>query len=196
MFLYGHLKNVYRPNFGLYIVKAHPYSVKAFKNAWRTYQKSDNESRSDVAVDQNHIVNSMKWARWRWNYNFSYFHLGYMLDTYPRPIIPLKAVLLDKMSLYSENGLRNELGGAVAQAEIKDAVAVHATCHEGASKLLGLKSSNSFWNYEYYDPARKTITKPLMFTSRITLRRELFTLAYIAVKTKRLLIVPNVLVGK
>lgn len=184
-----------RPNFGLFIVKSHPYSVKAFKNAWKTYQKADNDSKKDVAIDQNNIVNSLKWARWRWTYNFSYFHLGFMLDTYPRPVIPLKTVLLDKMKLYSDNGLRNELGGEVAVQELKNAVAVHATCHEGSTKLLGLKASNSFWNYEYYNPKVKTITKPLMFTSRRSLKAELHALAYLAVKTKRMLIVPNVLIG-
>ena len=60
-------------------------------------------------------------------------------------------------------------------------VVVHATCYERATKLLGLKvgcllelsvlcnilnhvsvftqAANAYWNFEYYDPRRPTITK-------------------------------------
>jgi hypothetical protein len=146
-------------------------------------------------LDQNAMVGALKWARWRWGYNFSYFDLGFHLDTQPRPIIPLKCLLLDKIDMVRHNGIRWELGGEVAASELGDAVAVHATCHERQTKLLGLKASNSFWNAAYFDPDRRTITKPIMFLSLRALRQELYTLAYLAIKTNRTLIIPNVLIG-
>ena len=148
-----------RPNFGLFLIKAHPHSSKVFSQAWRNYLKIDENQRkikeeakrtgvkpnknrivdkTHVAVDQNTIVGALKWARWRFDYNFSYFYLGFMLDIYPRPIIPLRVVLLDKMPLVNRNSsnvianrdgsgravyvvnsnrvFRGELGGALANA--------------------------------------------------------------------------------
>jgi hypothetical protein len=60
-----------RPNFGLLIVKAHILSVKVFERAWNIYQKAPESKKRMVATDQNTIAVSMKWARWRWTYNFS-----------------------------------------------------------------------------------------------------------------------------
>ena len=74
-------------------------------------------------------------------------------------------------------------------------MAVHATCHEGGTKLLGLKAANAFWNNRYYTTTRRTITKPLIFLSKRQLTREILALYYIAMKTNRSLIIPNVLVG-
>ena len=190
-----------RPNFGLFLVKAHPYSVKAFARAWRDYQKAPQRKLNLVATDQNAIVNAMKWARWRWDYNFSYFHLGFMLDTYPRPIYKnLQVFLLDKVALgkldHDPNGIRFELGGVAAQEVLGEAVAVHATCHEGSTKLHALRASNAFWHMGgYYDQQRRTLTKPLMALSRRALREELRSLAFLALATNRTLIVPNVLIG-
>lgn len=66
----------------------------------------------------------------------------------------------------------------------------------GSTKLLGLKASNAFWNPRYYDPRRRTLTKPLMVLSRRQLLHELQTLAFLAVRSNRTLIVPNVLIGR
>ena len=190
-----------RPNFGLFLVKSHPYSVKAFSRAWRDYQKAPQRELNIVATDQNCIVNALKWARWRWDFNFSYFHLGFMLDTYPRPIhFPLKVLLLDKVALgkldHDPNGVRFELGGQAAREVLGDAVAVHATCHEGSTNLNALRASNAFWHFGgYYDPQRRTLTKPLMALSKRALREELRALAWLALATNRSLIVPNVLIG-
>ena len=191
-----------RPNFGLFLVKAHPYSVKAFARAWRDYQKAPQRELNLVATDQNAIVNALKWARWRWDYNFSYFHLGFMLDTYPRPIhFPLKVLLLDKVALgkldHEPDGVRFELGGSAARQVLGDAVAVHATCHEGSTKLHALRAANAYWSFgsDYYAPGRRTLTKPLLALSKRALREELRALAWLALNTNRSLIIPNVLIG-
>lgn len=96
----------------------------------------------------------------------------------------------------------------------------HATCYEKATKLMALKvimahhalsiimimhhshhhggdgqAGNLYWNFNYYDPLRRTITKPLMVLSKRQLREELSVLAYLAMASNRTLIVPNILVG-
>ncbi len=137
-----------------------------------------------------------KQARWRWGYNFSYFALGYDLDTQPRPVLRMQAVLLDKMhKIYPDNPVRVELGGWLARRDLQSAVAVHATCYEGSMKLQGLKASNAFYNPHYYNPLRRTLTKPLMMISKQSLREELRTLAHLSVLTNRSLLVPNLLLG-
>jgi len=65
-----------RPNFGCFLIKSCPHSVKAFERAWKEYQKSKVDERTKVAIDQNAMVNALKWARWRWDFNFSYFHVS------------------------------------------------------------------------------------------------------------------------
>lgn len=42
-------------------------------------------------------------------------------------------------------------------------VAMHTTCYEHVTKVLGLKATNSFWHPKYYDPLRPTITKQILF---------------------------------
>lgn len=66
----------------------------------------------------------------------------------------------------------------------------------GSTKLLGLKSCGAFNNPHYYNPARRTITKPLMALSRRQLAEELDALAFLALHSNRSLIVPNVLIGE
>lgn len=80
------------PNFGLFLIKAHPYSVKLMQRAWKAYGKASEINKQRVATDQNAMVGALKWARWRWGYNFSYFAVGYLLDTQPRPILHHKKV--------------------------------------------------------------------------------------------------------
>lgn len=49
------------------------------------------------------------------------------------------------------------------------------------------------WNPRYYDPRRRTITKPLVYFTAEQLRREVRSLIYLAIATNRSLIIPNVL---
>lgn len=100
-----------RPNFGIFLIKSNEQSIKLFDRAWRLYEKIPVGERDRVATDQNVVVGAVKWARWRFDYNFSYFYLGYFLDTYPRPILmDKKALLLDKMQEVSDKGVYFELG--------------------------------------------------------------------------------------
>jgi hypothetical protein len=93
------------------------------------------------------------------------------------------------------NPILHELGGEVSSDVMKEAVAVHATCHEKTMKLLALISSNCFWKRNYFDPTRKTVTKPLMFLSRYTMLEELKTLSYLALLSNRSVLIPNILIG-
>jgi len=62
------------------------------------------------------------------------------------------------------------------------------------AKLIFLKRhANAFWNPRYYDPHRRTITKPLVYFTAEQLRREVRSLIYLAIATNRSLIIPNVL---
>jgi hypothetical protein len=122
-----------RPNFGLLLVKGtHPLSAMLFKRAWRLYrQKADASVRARVATDQNYLVNAVKWANWRGDYNFSFFSLGYALDRTPRPVLSEQALLLERVgSRTGEHTKDFELGGSAARAQLDAAVAVHATCYE------------------------------------------------------------------
>lgn len=85
----------------------------------------------------------------------------------------------------------------MALEEVGTSVAAHATCYEKTSKLYALKAVNAFWNSGgYYMPSRKTLIKPLMVaTTRAALLDEMHALCYIAIKTKRSLIIPNILIG-
>jgi len=185
-----------RPNFGLFIVKADTWSIKLFQRAWRLYMESTEEKRMKVATDQNYMANAIKWARWRMGFNFSYFDLGYNLDQEPRPVLRnQKALLLDKVKEQSKNGIKFEMGGDMAKEELTDAIAVHATCYEGQTKLLALRAANAFYTPHYYDPNRRTLTKPIMFVSPESMYREIAALAFLAIRSNRTLIIPNILVG-
>ena len=74
-------------------------------------------------------------------------------------------VLLDKIDDIARRGIHFELGGSAARSELTRAIGVHATCYEGVTKLLALKACGAYWNEKYYDPQRRTLTKPLMYTS-------------------------------
>lgn len=102
-------------------------------------------------------------------------------------------MLLDK--IYKFEDKTYELGG-VAAAQVLDrkgAYAVHTTCYEQKTKVTGLKAANAFWNPHYYDPRRRTITKPIVWQSEAQVRAEVRALLYLGVVTNRSIIVPNVL---
>jgi hypothetical protein len=188
--------NAPRPNFGVYLIKSHPIAIKAFGRAYKEYKKARPEKKEQVATDQNAMISAIKWARWLHDFNFSYYHAGWMLDIYPRPILPQTVLKLDMMyKLNPENHFRAELGGNLAREEVHTAIAVHATCYEENSKLRGLKASNAFWNSDYYSAEKRTLSKPLMFLSKRQLLDEIRTLVHLAKATRRSLIIPNVLIG-
>lgn len=86
-----------------------------------------------------------------------------------------------------ESGLIGNTGSSVR------AVAAHTTCYEKATKVTGLKAVSAFWNPFYYDPTRPTLTKQLVYTTPAELISELQTLVYIAIVTRRALIIPNLI---
>jgi len=101
-----------RPNFGVFLVKSHPLTIKVFENAYNKYYiKSTEDNKKRVATDQNSIKNSITHAVWRWGFNFSYFSIGFDLSTKPRPVLDEKVLLLDYVSLTNHNGIKFELGG-------------------------------------------------------------------------------------
>ena len=194
--IYGSWFTSPRINFGLLIVKSHPLSVKAFKCGWQKYQKVDIKRQEKVAIDQNCLVGCMKGLKFRRQYNMSIFSLGFPLDQDPLPRHPEKVLLLDKVEHRKEwNGISFELGGEIARRELHDAVAAHATCYEGSTKLLVMKAINAFYSPSYYNPQRRVITKPLMFITKEALLQEIKSLAYLALLTNRSLLLPNILIG-
>ena len=62
------------------------------------------------------------------------------------PILPMKVYLLHKMEMVDPvAGILHELGGRVAEHSLQGVVAVHATCYEKSTKLLGICA----WVYIY-----------------------------------------------
>ena len=54
------------------------------------------------------------------------------------PILPMRVYLLHKMEEVDRAaGILHELGGTVAEQALEGVVAVHATCYEKSTKLLG-----------------------------------------------------------
>jgi hypothetical protein len=76
-------------NFGVFLVKSHPYSIKAFKQANKEYRRVPMSKRMTVATDQNVVSGAIKWARWRFGYNFSYFSIGFDLCKCTTHLSPL-----------------------------------------------------------------------------------------------------------
>jgi hypothetical protein len=72
-------------------------------------------------------------------------------------------------------------------------IAVHTTCYEKSTKVMGLKATNAFWNPKYYDPLRRTITKAILYLSESQLLDEVRSLIWLGLRTDRAVIVPNIL---
>ena len=88
-----------------------------------------------------------------------------------------------------------ELGGTAASNVLDEqgTVAMHTTCYEHVTKVLGLKATNSFWNPRYYDPDTLTITKQIIFISEMQILEEIRALVWLALSTGSTLIIPNIL---
>ena len=90
-----------------------------------------------------------------------------------------------------------ELGGqpVATFTEQQKTIAVHTTCYEQRTKVMGLKAVNGFWNPRYYDHLRPTLTKQIIFISEAQVRDEVRSLVWLAMATKRSFISPNLLGG-
>jgi len=169
------------PNIGLFLVRGNKKAHDVFTSAWEDYRHNTPKNiRQNPGKDQNKVVNAMRVGKWR-----SGFKWGYMANT--------TAVLIDKVFKFEDMAV--ELGGeaAVGLLDNRGAVAVHTTCYEQKSKINGLKASNAFWNPKYYDTRRRTLTKKILFTSPRHVLNEVRALVFLAKRTKRTLIIPNVL---
>jgi hypothetical protein len=166
------------PNIGLFLARGTNKTADMFDVAWEDYQTMSPERRALPGKDQNKVVEAMKSTGTQWAY-------------WPRK----RAPLLDKVFKFENKTF--ELGGeaAVRWFGTTGTVAVHTTCYEQRTKMMGLKATNAFWNPHYYDPRQRTLTKALLWSAGgdDTLRQELRALVYLALVTRRALIVPNVL---
>lgn len=137
------------PNFGLFLAKSSQITKKVFKEAWAKYQKVPFKKQNRVATDQNVMSGALSAGQWRMNKQFvSYFYIGTESDDNKRARVRREFLtpLLDKIEYYSPDHIRFELGATAAREELKSAIAVHATCYEGSTKLLALKAVNAFWD--------------------------------------------------
>ena len=169
------------PNIGLFLCRGNNKTAKVFDIAWEKYKLMDDPwEKAQPGRDQNHVLDGMRIGRGEFGLKYAYFS-------------NTTAPLLDKLVL--NYGTVMELGGELMQDFLltQHAVAMHATCYEKSTKVMGLKASTAFWNPRYYDPLRKTITKQLLFTSELELLDEVRSLIWLAMATERSLIIPNIL---
>lgn len=100
-----------------------------------------------------------------------------------------------EMRLAGRRGKRHQMSVRTQDVGLSsgDVYAVHTTCYEQGSKILGLKAANAYWNPYYYTANRRTLTKPLVFITEEQLRHEVRSLMYLAYATNRSVIIPNIL---
>jgi hypothetical protein len=170
------------PNIGLFLCRGNERTMNMFEIAWADYQTMNPAIRMNPGKDQNKVVNAIMKCRQSFGLKWKYFS-------------KTQAVLLDKIYKFSDQTY--ELGGLAAYKLLDPAstIAAHTTCYEQKVKVTGLKAVNAFWNPNYYDPNRRTITKKLLYSGPASndLLDEIRSLVYLAIVTKRALILPNVL---
>lgn len=152
-----------------------------FEIAWEKYLRmKDPYEKSLPGKDQNHVLDSMRIGRGTFGLKYAYF------SNYTAP-------LMDKLVL--KGGSVMELGGeAVADFLFEQkSVAMHTTCYEKSTKVMGLKAANSFWNPRYYNALRPTLTKQLLYVDDFRLLDEVRSLVWLAMTTGRSLVLPNIL---
>lgn len=168
------------PNIGLFLCRGNNKTFEVFDHAWLKYQNmKDPNVKKNPGKDQNHVLDGMRIGRGENGLRFAYFS-------------NTTAALMDKI-VQKWRGI--ELGGeATAQwLEQRHAIAVHTTCYEQRTKVMGLKAVNSFWNPLYYDPLRPTLTKQILYTSDEQVRDEIRSLLWLSMVTNRAFISPNLL---
>jgi hypothetical protein len=169
------------PNIGMFLVRGNNKTHAVFAHAWKKYQgMTDPRVREQPGKDQNHVLDGMRVLRGTGGLRYAYFSNS-------------TAALMDKI-VQKWRGV--ELGGQPAADMFarESTLAMHTTCYEQSTKVMGLKATNSFWNPRYYDPLRPTLTKQILFVSDAQVRDEIRTLVWLAMATNRALVGPN-LVG-
>ena len=144
------------PNIGLMLCKGNEQNVKMFEHAWRLYLSIEKERiRRLPGKDQNKVVAAMKFARNSRGFRWQFFPNS-------------SAILIDKVWKFVN--LSIELGGEVSADILSNlhppTVAVHTTCYEQRTKVMGLKALSAFWTPHYYDIQKKTLTKQLVYLSQ------------------------------
>jgi len=123
-------------------------------------------------------------------------------------LTPLSSLKQQKKKTRHQMSSRTKDVGAIED----DVIAVHTTCYEQKSKIMGLKvfmvmvfiymysclmlfvqAANAFWNPYYYQANKRTITKPIIFFTEDQLRNEIRSLIYLGYVTNRSVIIPNIL---
>jgi len=168
------------PNIGLFLARGNDKVRDVFSIAWKKYQTMDDaEVKSNPGKDQNHVLEGMRIGRGTFGLRYAYFDNS-------------TAALMDKIVQKYRN---IELGGEAASRMLEDehTVAMHTTCYEQSTKVMGLKATNAFWNPKYYDPLRPTLTKQILFLSEEQLLDEMRSLVFLAIATRRAFIAPNLL---
>mmetsp|Transcript_2796 Transcript_2796/g.4216 ORF Transcript_2796/g.4216 Transcript_2796/m.4216 type:complete len:608 (+) Transcript_2796:311-2134(+) len=171
------------PNLGLFMCKGNERVAHMFEVAWNKYTK--HTQRLDQPGTDQAIVQSAMWRCTAHN-NLTW---DFLSDRH--------VVLMDKIFKFESTTI--ELGGEITDRLLsnetldRDTIAVHGTCYELRSKVQALKAAGAFWNPFYYDPARRTLTMRLFYKNKNQLLGEVKALTWLAVATKRTLVVPNVL---
>jgi len=169
------------PNIGMFLVRGNNKTHAVFAHAWKKYQgMTDPKVREQPGKDQNHVLDGMRVGRGTFGLRYAYFSNS-------------TAALMDKI-VQKWRGV--ELGGQPA-AEMfsrESTLAMHTTCYEQSTKVMGLKATNAFWNPLYYDPLRPTLTKQILFINDDQVRDEVRSLVWLAIATNRAFVSPN-LVG-
>jgi hypothetical protein len=170
------------PNIGLMLTRGNVKTSKMFDFAWKDYNTIVANIKHNPGKDQNKVVRAMQYST-----NYYKLHWKYFPES--------SAVLLDKIYKFEKNKKQIELGGEATSIILKKrgAIAVHTTCYEQKTKVMGLKAASAFWNPRYYDPNTRTITKKLLFSTPAELEQEVLSLVYLAIVTNRTLIIPNIL---
>jgi hypothetical protein len=169
------------PNIGLFLCRGNNKTARVFEISWEKYKlMEDPVEKSQPGKDQNHVLDAMRIGRGEFGLKYAYF------SNYTAP-------LMDKLVMNHGNVM--ELGGELMESFLLKhrSLAMHTTCYEKSTKVMGLKAANSFWNPRYYDSLRKTITKPLLFVNENQLLDELRSMIWLAINTERSVIVPNIL---
>jgi len=168
------------PNIGLFLCRGNAKTKKVFDLAWTKYNKmTDLVQKANPGKDQNHVLDGMRVARGTVGLRYAYFSNS-------------TAPLLDKVVQFNR---AIELGGEASAAFLEEqhSLAMHSTCYEQSTKVMGLKATNSFWHPKYYDPLRPTITKQILFISSDQVLDEVRSLIWLGIATNRAVITPNLL---
>ncbi len=166
------------PNIGLFLCRGNDKTKNVFDHAWKKYSHmTDPNIKKNPGKDQNHVLDGMRIGRGTYGLRYAYFQNS-------------TAALLDKI-VQKWRGV--ELGGQPVSnyLEQQKTIAVHTTCYEQRTKVMGLKAVNGFWNPRYYDPLRMTVTKQMLFISEAQVLDEVRSMLWLAMATERSFVAPN-----